>query len=223
MVRKLLGKENIFKVVFCRSWPLPIYLRYLLQRLAQSWVSDTPNILGNVSHPPSTQLNLVTIVLCTHMLFCNLVLKYKTYFFTSADRFWPPCWSCELSFPTLFMIMSSLFKESSFIPAVEQTGSSVFGCCGCVPSVRVFVLCKSFSHLLGSSWQAGGLESTKEDFVARLNKLPRNWKKPSRGCLSLSAALFPGVKLGRLLAFFSSSWISDLLSSSVEWFFSSFG
>lgn len=150
-----------------------------------------------------------------------LILNYKTYFCASADRFQSPCRSCEISFPVLFKMASSLFSESSFILAVEQIGSSIFGLFGCMSSGRVFVFCKSFSHLLGSSCKVEGLDSTKEDFVAILNKLPRKWKKPSRGCLSLCAVLIPGVKLGRLLAFFSSSWISDLLSSSVEWWFSS--
>lgn len=148
-----------------------------------------------------------------------LIINYKTYFSVFEDCFQPPWRSRVASFPILFKIASSLFTESSFFLAV---GSSIFGCFGCTSFGKVFVLCKSFSHLLGSSWKAEGLDSTKEDLVAILNKLPRKWKKPSRGCLSLSDVLIPGVKLGRLLAFFSSSWISDLLSSSVEWFFSSF-
>lgn len=149
------------------------------------------------------------------------MLNYKPYF-CAEDRFRPPCRSCEMSFPVLLKMASSLFTESSFILAVEKTGSSIFGCFGCTSSRRVLVFCKFFSHLLGSSWKVEGLDSTKEDFVVILNKLPRKWKNPSRGCLYLSADLIPGFKLGRLLAFFSSSWISDLLSSSVEWFLSSF-
>lgn len=67
-----------------------------------------------------------------------------------------------------------LFTELSFTLEAEQRGSSIVGCFGCMSTRKEFLLCKSFSHLLHLSLKVeAGLDSTKEDFVAILNKLPR--------------------------------------------------
>lgn len=71
---------------------------------------------------------------------------------------------------------------------------------------------KSFSGLSCSSLKEDCLASQRDDFPEILNKLPRNWKKLSFGCLSLSPILASEVELERSLGFLESSCVGTVIS-----------
>lgn len=76
---------------------------------------------------------------------------------------------------------------------------------------------KSFSVLSWSSFREDCLASARDAFPEILNKLPRNWKKLSFGCRSLSPVLPSEVGLGRSLGFLESPGTGRAISFSA-WF-----